>query len=320
MSYSINPNLPKARAKALRELIIEEKPLGIVANRNGIHRTTLYRWFLKWKALNHIEFKNHGRPKRPVGKIFKLSGCIWNIPTNTSAPKTHPHQIDGTIVKRVLELRAQNKRCSEIIWHNLRQENITISLSSVKRILERHQRLNKWSKWKKYHRTIKRPIVNAPGELVEVDTVHYVDKLTGNRRYITTVIDLYTRMSYASCADKLLPGYALKAVLNAQKNFGFSFKVVQSDNGPEFSRWFTSSLESKGIIHRHTRVHKPNDNAHIERFNRTLRDECIGHHMHRIETSNTINEKLLQYLDYYNHRRLHLGLQCKTPCQMLQRL
>lgn len=319
MSYSINPNLPKARAKALKELIIEEKPLSVVANRNGIHRTTLYRWFLKWKLINHIGLENHGRPSRPIGKKFKLSGCVWNIPTKSSAPKTHPHQIDETIVKRVLELRTQNERCSEIIWHDLKQEGIVISLSSVKRILERHRKLNKWSKWKKYHKIMKRPTVNAPGELVEVDTVHYVDKLTGKRRYITTVIDLYTRMSYAECKDKLLPGYTLKAVLNAQRYFGFLFKVVQSDNGPEFSGWFTSSLESKGITHRHTRVHKPNDNAHIERFNRTLRQECIGYHMHREETSNTINEKLLQYLDYYNNRRLHLGLQCLTPNQMLQR-
>ena len=319
MSYSTNPNLPKARAKALKELIEEGKPLGIVANRNGIHRTTLYRWLLKWRSLNHIELKNYGRPNRSVGKKFKLSGCIWNIPTESSAPKTHPHQISEDVVKRVLELREQDKRCSEIIWHNLEQESIVISLSSIKRILERHKRLNKWSKWKKYHKTIKRPSADKPGDLVEVDTVHYVDKLTGTRRYITTVIDLYTRMSYAECADKLSPGYALRAILAAQKYFGFQFRVVQSDNGPEFSRWFTNSLESKGITHRHTRIHKPNDNAHIERFNRTLRQECIGYHMYKTETSNTINEKLIQYLDYYNHHRLHLGLQCKIPCQMLQR-
>ena len=131
MSYSTNPNLPKARAKALKELIEEEKPLGIVANRNGIHRTTLYCWFLKWKSLNHIELKNYGRPNRPIGKKFKLSGCTWNIPTESSAPKTHPRQISEAIVKRVLELRTQNERCSEIIWHNLRQENIVISLSSI---------------------------------------------------------------------------------------------------------------------------------------------------------------------------------------------
>lgn len=319
MSYSINPNLEKSRGNAMRELILEEKKLTIVARRYGVHRTTIYRWYIRWQRQNQIDLKNYNHPSIAVGKAFKLSGAKWNIKTLSSAPKHHPNRIDNDTVQRILALRTQSNRCAEIIWYQLSKEGKNISLSSVKRILERYHRLNKWSKWKKYHKTVARPLVSAPGDLVEVDTVHYVDKLTGKRRYITTVIDLYSRMSYAECADKLLPGYAFKTVLHAQDRFGFKIKTIQSDNGPEFSKWFTTSLKGKGIIHRHTRVHRPNDNAHIERFNRTLRNECIGYHMHRTETSQTINQKLWQYLDFYNNHRLHLGLQCLTPSQMLQR-
>jgi len=37
---------------------------------------------------------------------------------------------------------------------------------------------------------------------------------------------------------------------------------------------YETRLESKRIKIRHTRLGKPNDNAHIERFNRTIQEEC----------------------------------------------
>ena len=66
----------------------------------------------------------------------------------------------------------------------------------------------------------------------------------------------------------------------------------------------------------HSRVRRPNDNAHIERFNRTIQEECVG-------STNPFSEelygKVLSYLAYYNEERLHLGIQCKAPLEMLQR-
>jgi hypothetical protein len=44
MAYSTNPNLPKARAAALRLLLIERLPLLVVARKCGVHCTTLWCW------------------------------------------------------------------------------------------------------------------------------------------------------------------------------------------------------------------------------------------------------------------------------------
>lgn len=44
MAYSSNPNLPRARAIAMQLLIREELPVGIVANRCGVSRCTIWRW------------------------------------------------------------------------------------------------------------------------------------------------------------------------------------------------------------------------------------------------------------------------------------
>jgi len=43
MAYSINPNLPKARALGMNLLIIEQLPLSVVANKGSVHRSTIYR-------------------------------------------------------------------------------------------------------------------------------------------------------------------------------------------------------------------------------------------------------------------------------------
>jgi len=52
MAYSTNPNLPKARAIAMRLLIVEGLPSTVVANKCGVHRSTVWRWKKKWDELN----------------------------------------------------------------------------------------------------------------------------------------------------------------------------------------------------------------------------------------------------------------------------
>lgn len=320
MSYCSSPYAPKARGKAVKALIIEHKSNNDAAKEAGVHRTTLWRWKKKWEKQNeHIQLTNDNRPNRQVGLKFRWKDVRWDIPTLTSAPHTHPNCISEQVVQRIIALRKAHNRCAEVIWYELQGEGTRISISSIKRILDRHHYIKHWSKWKKRRVNAPRPKAIAPGELVEVDTVHYVDRFTGKRVYITTVIDLYSRMAYARPSYKLLPGEAAKAILLAEQRFGYKFVTVQSDNGPEFSSYFTTTLKQHNIRHRHTRIHKPNDNAHIERFNRTLRDECIGYHKPNRLTLPLLMQKLNEYLDYYNHDRLHLGLQCRTPIQMLQR-
>ncbi|PID31276.1 hypothetical protein CR983_01870, partial [Candidatus Saccharibacteria bacterium] len=55
-------------------------------------------------------------------------------------------------------------------------------------------------------------------------------------------IDLYSRMAYAEIHSRVLPGLAARTIVNAQRQFGISFSMVQSDNGPEFGRYFEQVL------------------------------------------------------------------------------
>ena len=67
MAYSTNPNLPKARATAMRLLVVDQLPVMVVARKCGVHRSTIWRWKQKWNALNrYVQMDNVNRPNRQV--------------------------------------------------------------------------------------------------------------------------------------------------------------------------------------------------------------------------------------------------------------
>lgn len=211
------------------------------------------------------------------------------------------------------------KRCAEVVWHHLIHDNgVTISLSSVRRILQRHHEIQGRKKRVRPDNP-RRPHVIKPGELVEADTIHYICPITKTRRYVYTVIDVYTRMTYAEIHPRILPGIAATVVLHARNELGFDFTMIQADNGPEFSRYFEQVLRGHNMPVRHTRLGRPNDNAHIERFNRTIQEECLGSTITYNVATKHLQTKIYNYLEFYNCKRVHLGIQCKTPAGMLRR-
>ena len=295
MSYCTGKNVEIARGKAIKMLVIEKKPVGVVADRFGVHRSTIWRWYKKWKNINsHIQLTNAVRRQYLGISPYKYEICKWRIVSESSSPK-HPHTLAEDLVQLVLDVRDQIKRCAEVIWHHINKILcISISLSSVRRILKHHHRIEK----PKYHRNrrykgLLRPKILNPGDLVEIDTIHLFNPISKQKRYIYTVIDLYTRMAYARVYEDLKPGHSIDAITEAEQYFGFKFKTVQSDNGLEFARYFETRLEAKGIQIRHTRLGRPNNNAHIERFNRTIQEECTGSYYLESEPLKKLDNKIL---------------------------
>ena len=322
MSYCTGKNIEIARGKAVKMLVMEKKPVGLVADRFGVHRSTIWRWYQKWKKINnHIQFTNAVRRQYLGISPYKYELCKWIIESESSSPK-HPHILAEDLIQLVLDVRDQIKRCAEVVWHHINKVLcINISLSSVRRILKRRHRMAK----PKYHRNreykgIPRPKILSPGDLIEIDTIHLFNPISKQKRYIYTVVDLYSRMAYARVYKELKPIHSLNTILEAEQYFGFSFKMVQSDNGLEFARYFEERLETKGIQIRHTRLGRPNDNAHIERFNRTIQEECTGNYYLETESLKLMDDKILSYIDFYNHKRIHLGIGYRTPAEMLHRL
>src|SRR3990167_4416878 len=110
-----------------------------------------------------------------------------------------------------------------------------------------------------------RPYPLKSGDLVQIDTIHRMidDK---KRLYVFVLIDVFSRWTYARAYERMNGRKSLRFVEEAQRNAPFQFSMLQSDHGPEFSNWFVARIRKN---HRYTRIGKPNDNAHVERVNRT---------------------------------------------------
>lgn len=295
MAYTNSPYAPRARQEAVFLVQYRGYSVAEAARRIGVHRSTVARWIKKKEVL----------------------GLHWReqIPTLSSATRRHPNALQPSVVEAIVRIRKQRNRCAVIVHQELLREGIVASLSSVKRTLRREGLIRPTSKWKRYRPPVPRPKVDKPGDLVQIDTVHFIDWKTKERFYAYTMIDLYSRWAYVEVHPKLRQDMSFQVVIRAQKVAPFRFKTIQSDNGPEFQRWFKDNLKYKNIALRHSRVRKSNDNAHIERFNRTLQEEGIGRHT----TLLLAQEQLTPFLSYYNNDRMHLGINYLTPAQMLQR-
>lgn len=321
MSYSSNPLLPKARADAVRLVVEDHLPIAIAARKSGIHRSTLWRWVRRWHELNHdVQLTNDNRPGRGAGtktvSQWRLAACTWRIPTKSSRPHSCKHATGPEIVERIRYYRKKYGRCAVVVHAYCVREGTQVSLSTVRRVLRRFGLVARKRYNKKYRPPVARPRADKPGDLVQTDTVHLYDPATKGRTYLYTMVDVYSRWAYTEHHSYLSQTLAAAVVARGQAYAGFRFGMVQADNGPEYSKHFEEILQASGTKVRHSRVRRPNDNAFIERFNRTIQEECTGSH-------NPINadlqRKVLAYLAFYNDERLHLGIQCKTPSEMLQR-
>ena len=292
MSYSSNPNLPWVRAEAVK-LVRQGWSIRKAAKHFGFSHCAVRLW-LKKKSV----YGWHGR---------------MEIPTMSSRPHHHSKELKPGIVDAIVVKRKERNRCAEIVHRELSNQGIVVSLSSVKRTLKRQGLIRHRSPWKRWHFSEARPEAILAGDLVQIDTIHFV---IGNKRfYVYTMVDVASRWAYAKVSLRISAKRSLNFVKEALKCSGFNFKMIQSDHGPEFSAWFTENLKRLGGKHRHSRVRKPNDNGHVERFNRTLKEECLS----KVSCNPKSFQKAIdEYLPYYNGQRLHLGLNYSTPHEWLQ--
>lgn len=292
MAYTTNPHLPKVRREAVNLVKYRKWSIRKTAKHFGYNPSTISRWCRKPMATG------------------------WHIiPTESSRPNKSPNALKKEVLEAIINTRIKSKRCGQVIYQELKRNGVKVSLSSVQRTLDRCHLLKKRSPWKRPHDYTQRPEVTHSGALIQLDTIHIMLS-NGTRLYVYTLIDLYSRWTYAEVSEKISSNQSVLFVQKATKEASFNFEMIQTDNGPEFSTWFTHGLLKINIAHRHSRVRKPNDNAHIERFNRTIQEECLDH---TANTFSNFKKEIPKYLNYYNTQRLHMGINFQTPQEVLQR-
>ena len=281
--------------KARETWIKSVEELGSVskaARKCGIPRSTLYRWLKRYK------------------KDDKQSLC--NL---SKKPKTLARQkVDDQLEQMVRTIREElGFGPQRIQTHLLRIHAIDISVTTIWRILKKNNAPNirKYRKHTDYTR-YNRPI---PGDRVQID----VTKI-GPKCYQFTAIDdctrmralkLYSNKKAESAVDFL--GYLLDV-------FQFPVQRVQTDWGTEFfNDLFQYELAEHFIKFRPIKPRSPHLNGKVERSQLSDKAEFYATIPSR-ERNLDLASKLLEWQNFYNHKRPHSSLQGKTPYERLLEL
>jgi len=141
-------------------------------------------------------------------------------------------------------------------------------------------------------------------------------KARGRFCYLATVMDVCSRriLGHALGYDRSV-NLTTRAVKRAIHSRPDREKLLfHSDRGIEYGAYrYKAMLGEHGIRSSMNRPGHPGDNAHMESFFHSMKAEWI-----RGKTFKTITElevAVTQYIRFYNHHRLHSGLDYRTPVE-----
>ena len=144
------------------------------------------------------------------------------------------------------------------------------------------------------------------------------DNLTNGRSYRTlNVIDDFNRESLAIEVDHSLPSERVVRVLDQIAEERGHPRKLRSDNGPEFiasalAEWAQDNDVELAPI----QPGKPTQNAYIERFNRTFREEVLS--VYAFKDLDEVRDESTRWQYDYNHDRPHRSLNRQTPMKYLK--
>jgi putative transposase len=160
--------------------------------------------------------------------------------------------------------------------------------------------------------------LEVPTQINEVWSMDFMhDQLADARTFrLLNVIDDFNREALGIEVDFSLPAQRVIRSLNQIIEWRGKPKVIRSDNGPEYiSEVFAQWARENQIELRFTQPGNPQQNAYVERFNRTVRYEWLNQYLWRdIEQ---VQEHATRWMWQYNHERPHMALGGNTPIQRL---
>ncbi|EAQ63536.1 putative orphan protein; putative transposase [Marinomonas sp. MED121] len=140
-------------------------------------------------------------------------------------------------------------------------------------------------------------------ECWSMDFMH--DQLSDGRRCcLFNVID----------TDLSLPAERVIRSLNQIIEWRGKPKAIRCDNGPEYiSDKLASWAQENSIELSFIQPGKPQQNAYIERFNRTVRYDWLSHYLYK--DIKALQDKATHWLWTYNNERPNMGIGGITPIQ-----
>jgi putative transposase len=276
----------------------------------GISSSTLYKWLRRYQRLGPAGLEERSRRPRRVRQPS------WG------------HEL----VQAVQQLRERHPRWGkDKLAPMLRASGWECSTSKVGRILaalKQHGRLveaplgDPWrvSRPQKRPHAVRKPkdyIVGAPGDLVQVDTAD-IRPLPGVIRKHFTARDVFSRWDvldvYYEARAQTAAAFLEALIARAP----FTIKAIQVDGGSEFKADFETFCQQRQIRLFVLPPRSPKLNAHVERAQRTHREEFYDV-IDWPDSITTLRRLLRRQELVYNTVRPHQSLGYLTPLAFLQR-
>jgi transposase InsO family protein len=169
-------------------------------------------------------------------------------------------------------------------------------------------------------RPVQRYEKSRPGELLHLD-LKYLPALENRPEFEYAAIDDFSREGHALIARERSTVAATRFLEHVLAQLPYRVEAVMTDNDMMFTmRYafhsnrltrFEKALNSAGIEHRLIRPRSPESNGKVERFIKTIDDECFRITQPRSSRARVGVLKL--FLDYYNHARPHQSLGGVSP-------
>ncbi len=271
--------------------------VSLTARHYGLARKTVRTWSARFDGKNPKTLEEHSRRPHQVRQ--------W--------------QVTALQEQRIVALRKTYLRYGPqklaVLYATRYGERI--SAHAVYRVIRKHQLYYHPTQANARRKRHGRPKARI-GTLVLQPTTGFVVSLdtvccywNGSKRYVLTACDAHSKLAFArmytshsstAAADFLL---RLRHLIPAMTN-------VHTDNGSEFAKYFDQACTYLGLPRYYSRTKTPKDNARLERFNRTLREEFIDFGYATTVVAD-FNADLLQWLEHYNFERPHQTLGYLTP-------
>ena len=145
-----------------------------------------------------------------------------------------------------------------------------------------------------------------------MDFMH--DRLSDGRSYrLLNVIDDFNREGLTIEIDYSLPSQRVIRCLKQVIEYRGKPQMIRSDNGPEYiSHELEQWLAKEGIDHEFIEPGKPQQNAYVERYNRTVRYDWLNQHL--FTCIEEVQNYATKWLWFYNHERPHTAIGGVPPC------
>ncbi len=194
---------------------------------------------------------------------------------------------------------------------------VAVSPSSTYRVLKNAGRLDRrWAAPSKKGTGFVQPL--KPHQHWHIDIAYL--NIDGTFYFLCAVLDGYSRyIVHWGIRNSMTEQEVETVVQRGLEKYPGARPRIISDNGPQFiARDFKEFIRLVGITHVRTSPYYPQSNGKLERWNKSIKSECI-----RVSCPASLDEALrrvAEYVEYYNHVRLHSALGYITPADKLNGL